>query len=407
MVDIYLNYREPPKAPFLSVPNSDIERLSNRPLRWLRYVMFSICGARGDLFRTLDPTDDPVDYNTSLADLSTVIYYKPSEDCIFVDYEGFDDRITSTNQTFGRAGFRRIIIRRDGSCVVTKEPAGNCDAAHLIPWSKGDEYIAKVVRLRSRLYSTPPSISGINDVQNGMLLNATLHRRLGRGEVAFIKTPNYGLEPSDIKRLDLGPPCTDHITFQQLVKPKGDDPHRLTWRGLPGNVDAALAYGAHLDVQFRGSPLSSPPSLPPPPPSRPPALILDYAYDVAAFKAWRSRQGGEVHAIMRDYRDEQYAHISPLPRQVDDSDDEPAADDPDGRPQGILLPEKEGRKKDASTGCINPRCHRRRSRSGDAVHMELEDILRKELAATNGTLELYLVEVSRSSFSESVKLSLQ
>ena len=68
MVDIYLNYREPPKAPFLS----------NRPLRWLRYVMFSICGARGDLFRTPDPTDDPVDYNTSLADLSTVIYYKPS-----------------------------------------------------------------------------------------------------------------------------------------------------------------------------------------------------------------------------------------------------------------------------------------------------------------------------------------
>ena len=78
MVDIYLNYGEPPKAPFLSVPNSDIERLSNRPLRWLRYVMFSICGARGDLFRTLDPTDDPVDYNTSLADLPAAIYYKSS-----------------------------------------------------------------------------------------------------------------------------------------------------------------------------------------------------------------------------------------------------------------------------------------------------------------------------------------
>ena len=79
MVDIYLNYRQPPKAPFISVPNSDIERLSNRPLRWLRYVMFSIYGAPGDLFKTPDATDDPVDYNTSsLADLPTVVqYYKP------------------------------------------------------------------------------------------------------------------------------------------------------------------------------------------------------------------------------------------------------------------------------------------------------------------------------------------
>ena len=78
MVDIFLSHGEPPKAPFLSVPNSDIERLSNRPLRWLRYVMFSICGARGDLFETLDATGDPVDYHTSLVDLPAAIYYKPS-----------------------------------------------------------------------------------------------------------------------------------------------------------------------------------------------------------------------------------------------------------------------------------------------------------------------------------------
>ena len=48
---------------------------------------------------------------------------------------------------------------------------------------------------------------------------------------------------------------------------------------------------------------------------------------------------------------------------------------------------------------INLRCHRRRSRSGVAVHVELEDILRKELAATNRTLGLYLVEASRTSIS--------
>ena len=78
MVEIYLNDSERSKTPFLSIPNSDIERLSNRPFRWLRYIMFSICGAHGDLFETLDATGDPVDYHTSLVDLPAAIYYKPS-----------------------------------------------------------------------------------------------------------------------------------------------------------------------------------------------------------------------------------------------------------------------------------------------------------------------------------------
>ena len=37
---------------FLTIPRSDIERLAVSPFRWLRYVMFAICGARGDLSTT-------------------------------------------------------------------------------------------------------------------------------------------------------------------------------------------------------------------------------------------------------------------------------------------------------------------------------------------------------------------
>ena len=54
MVDIYLKYHEGPKAPFFSIPDSDIKRLSNLPFRWLHYIIFSICGARGDLLKTSD-----------------------------------------------------------------------------------------------------------------------------------------------------------------------------------------------------------------------------------------------------------------------------------------------------------------------------------------------------------------
>jgi hypothetical protein len=62
------------------------------------------------------------------------------EDCAFVDHQGLHDQLTSTEQTPCRGGFRSDVMRRDGpTCVVTQERKEHCDAAHLIPWSKGDE----------------------------------------------------------------------------------------------------------------------------------------------------------------------------------------------------------------------------------------------------------------------------
>jgi hypothetical protein len=60
-------------------------------------------------------------------------------DCVFVDSEGLNARETSTAQTPHRNRFRRHIVERDGpACVVTKVSEDGCDAAHLIPHSKGD-----------------------------------------------------------------------------------------------------------------------------------------------------------------------------------------------------------------------------------------------------------------------------
>ena len=48
MVNIYLHieYRQ---VLALSIPFSDIERLSVSPVKCLRFVTFAICGVRGDL----------------------------------------------------------------------------------------------------------------------------------------------------------------------------------------------------------------------------------------------------------------------------------------------------------------------------------------------------------------------
>lgn len=65
MVDIYLPI-EDQQVLALSIPFVDIERLSLRPVKWLRFLIFTICGIRGDLATT--PNGPPVDYDTSTFD---------------------------------------------------------------------------------------------------------------------------------------------------------------------------------------------------------------------------------------------------------------------------------------------------------------------------------------------------
>jgi len=71
MVEIYLD-----SLLLLSIPSDDIQRLSYRPLKWLRFVTFTICGARGDL---LQSHNGPiVNYDTtSINNVVGPYYYRP------------------------------------------------------------------------------------------------------------------------------------------------------------------------------------------------------------------------------------------------------------------------------------------------------------------------------------------
>lgn len=224
MVNIYLNVDRSTFL-FLSIPDSDVQRLSIHPFKWLRFVTFSVCGARGCLSTT--PDGPAINYDSASLNGITDFYYKPLGNCIFVDYQGSNDQATSTVPTDCPNDFRDNVIARDGpACVVTRDPAQYCDAAHLISWCKGDQYIQKVFEVLSSCYhrGSLPSISGIDDVRNGVLLAKTVHLMLAYGAVAFLRTPNYGLEPTDIPRIDLGQAHTDHFTLQHLKVPEDYDP---------------------------------------------------------------------------------------------------------------------------------------------------------------------------------------
>ncbi|KAH9031355.1 hypothetical protein EDB85DRAFT_2241270 [Lactarius pseudohatsudake] len=256
MVNIYLNIDGSPLS-LLTIPNSEAERLSIHPFKWIRYVMFTICGASGDLSSSPAPDGPSVDYDSTSLPNDIDLYYNPSGICIFVDYNCFVERATTTDGTPRRHNFRDEVIKRDGeSCIITGESADICDAAHILPRCKTDEYLSKVVEDCWDLYDPrPPPIDGVNDIQNGVLLKADLHRLLSKGSVALLKTPNYGLDPTDIRRFERGPTDTAHITLHRLKKPDSDDPVGLEVLTHSGTLHPLTAFGmgAHVDALFNGT----------------------------------------------------------------------------------------------------------------------------------------------------------
>ncbi|KAH9054869.1 hypothetical protein EDB87DRAFT_1413202 [Lactarius vividus] len=329
MVEIYLSV-DRSQLSFLSIPLDDVCRLFIRPFKRLRYLLYCICGARGDL--SASQGGPPVNYAITAPSWPMTLYTSINlrvGQCIFVDYEGLNDEMTSTDQTPRRDNFRREILARDGSfCVVTRDVVGSCDAAHIIPRSKGDEYILNVVRERWLLYEdedTPPEIR-IDAVENGVFLGKTLHAKLGTGEVA-LNTPNYGLDPTDIPRVEpsdrKGPVPTDHFTLHRLEMPHGYDPVTAEIFASAGRLrrhDVGFALGLNVDALFRSTN------------SLPPVVILDYVYGIAAYKQWNSRRSYKlIHGVMRNYRREHYIDIPTIEPSLptdnyegpsDESDDE-------------------------------------------------------------------------------------
>ncbi|PVF97556.1 hypothetical protein CPB86DRAFT_419511 [Serendipita vermifera] len=97
------------------------------------------------------------------------------------------------------SSFDGEIIARDGSCVITGAPGQCCEGVHIIPHRRGDNYIEELTR--SRADSENDIVRDINDPRNGILLEVLMKRLLQRGDIAFIKTPNFAMFPEDVPRI--------------------------------------------------------------------------------------------------------------------------------------------------------------------------------------------------------------
>lgn len=139
--------------PILSIPISECDRFALKPLKWLRFLGYTIYGREGDI--SLARNGLPVDYERGVEG-GARYYFISSGMCSFmswsiyvqlhfeespqiVDVDFIDDRTTSSQVTESRADFRDAVFQRDGTCILTNSEASFCQACHYCPHSKGSD----------------------------------------------------------------------------------------------------------------------------------------------------------------------------------------------------------------------------------------------------------------------------
>ncbi|KAJ6632352.1 hypothetical protein B0H10DRAFT_2206719 [Mycena sp. CBHHK59/15] len=269
--------------PFFDIPFIELVRFTLRPIKWLRYLGWCIYGQPGELSATpggVQVTED--------AELSVEYYYVSSLPPRFIDINAIDDRTSDSDHY--TATFRQDLIDRDGLCIVTQALANDSAACHILPHSKGDEYISRISGLRADQGDFP--VVEIGDVHNGVLLFTGLHRPFGAGKIAFLMTPNLYLLPDDIPSNALPPPPPDvpRLTLQHIIPQAGPIPLIA-----PHNKDARL------------SPTDMGPS----------AYLLHFFYTCAVLQRW-----GQLSRPYLEAKDIQAAYYVRESPYVSDSDKE-------------------------------------------------------------------------------------
>ncbi|THH15989.1 hypothetical protein EW146_g4564 [Bondarzewia mesenterica] len=132
----------------LRVPITDLERLSVRPLKWLRFVAYAIMGVQGELYHMPGPSElegEVVNYaEPSVNHLQSEYYFVPSRFLVdgLIDDQAMNFSVMSSVGSARLHNFWTEVAERDGDCCIfTGFSKPLCIAAHIIPHAKGDERV--------------------------------------------------------------------------------------------------------------------------------------------------------------------------------------------------------------------------------------------------------------------------
>ncbi|KAI9566243.1 hypothetical protein HD554DRAFT_2118651 [Boletus coccyginus] len=279
-------FDQQPKPFYLEIPLRVIRNVCCHPPKYLRYLGWCVLGAKGSLQHS---QGDLVDLDGQLVDSSVYYYRLPAKQDILyhaVDLEVIKLRSkVPTERTSSRGNFRHKLTRRDGTqCVWTGLQKGASEAMYIIPWSKGDEWIQRIIENRPHGDEQQlDTLKSINDIRNGIMGAKFLHTPFfDDREAVILKTPNPILKMDDVPHqprnwsLSCGSsyPCGSRYTLQWLAT---DYPslRNFVCAALPSNSDAAFV--SHHKP-------------------KPSDLLLHYNYGAAAVKLW-----GRNHAILGNH----------------------------------------------------------------------------------------------------------
>ncbi|KAF9477986.1 hypothetical protein BDN70DRAFT_933760 [Pholiota conissans] len=192
----------------LTIPLETPNQYSRYPYKWLRFCIGSVVGAEGDISTTTDPSDI-VDYDAALPAESTNLFYhttpqekqrmfpldphidmgrsdtvsKPEYDMVSIEGDAFVDQVENRD-------------RFEGPTLAMSNKRCN-DAVHIIPDTKGNEYIRLLTEGRSRDPAGADIIMDIESIRNGLLMNILCHVVFGR-QIAILQTPNFAMNSADV-----------------------------------------------------------------------------------------------------------------------------------------------------------------------------------------------------------------
>jgi len=132
----------------LEVPVADVAGYTIKPLKWLRFCSGVITGSEGYLQVVRNNDEDKIspDLDISVTDDRRFVFH-PTGLVRFIDPAGLDHLQSSQVSTESRQDFVSRVKARDVTCVLSGFI--HSKAAHLIPHSKGSEYIQRLSQRRA------------------------------------------------------------------------------------------------------------------------------------------------------------------------------------------------------------------------------------------------------------------
>ncbi|TFK46381.1 hypothetical protein OE88DRAFT_1667712 [Heliocybe sulcata] len=261
----------------LDIPIDIVTRLCVRPMKYLKYLGWSILDIPGELHSVseglvVEDSAQLIPGATYIYDVDNLANAKP------VNFKVANKRTESRTQTSQRDNFRETLSERDrGCCIFTAvSPTAGTRAVHIIPFARGEKWLQEILMHRSysRMEDVPLEDVHLNHSVNGFMASPIVHHLIGSRRAAVLQVPNCMLSEDDVRQ-ELHPNWKK-VRYTHGVGVKHYIFQWLDFNGQDADVETATILPNCILAAFPGDPREPQPS----------PLLLHYIYGCTVLRLW-------------------------------------------------------------------------------------------------------------------------